>query len=99
VSRRARSCLSRALTRTWSLLAETATPGTTSLTLKHPAEEMGWRVGDRLGVATTTRSNSTVHTILGMLGTTVGRLVRHHASPGGGGAADAVRALGRPQGH
>ena len=61
----------RPLARTWTLLAETAGPGDTSLTLNHLPGEMGWRVGDRVGLATTSRSNSTTHTITAILGTTV----------------------------
>lgn len=53
---------------TWKLLAESVHPGDTSLKLHGsslPADELGWRVGDWIGVATTTRSRSTKHEIVG----------------------------------
>eukprot|EP00931_Biecheleriopsis_adriatica_P067560 TRINITY_DN4167_c0_g1_i1.p1 TRINITY_DN4167_c0_g1~~TRINITY_DN4167_c0_g1_i1.p1 ORF type:complete len:1079 (-),score=142.05 TRINITY_DN4167_c0_g1_i1:102-3338(-) len=53
----------RYLSRTWSLLSETVAPGTSMLSLKHNPAEMGWQPGDRVGVATTSLSNSTTHTI------------------------------------
>ena len=56
----------RRLVRTWSLLSQTAMPGQNVLYLKHDPAEMGWRVGDRIGLATTSRGESTVHRILGL---------------------------------
>eukprot|EP00930_Biecheleria_cincta_P056436 TRINITY_DN42567_c0_g1_i1.p1 TRINITY_DN42567_c0_g1~~TRINITY_DN42567_c0_g1_i1.p1 ORF type:complete len:863 (-),score=115.76 TRINITY_DN42567_c0_g1_i1:230-2818(-) len=53
----------RPLNRTWTLLASTASQGSSQLALKHDAELMGWRAGDRIGLATTTRRDSTVHRI------------------------------------
>lgn len=53
----------RRLARTWTLLSRTAKPGSKQLFLKHNAEVMGWRVGDRIGLATTSRGTSTQHTI------------------------------------
>jgi hypothetical protein len=41
----------RVMARTWSLLSSTATEGSTSLNLMHDVSEMGWRVGDRIAIA------------------------------------------------
>eukprot|EP00931_Biecheleriopsis_adriatica_P004358 TRINITY_DN106040_c0_g1_i1.p1 TRINITY_DN106040_c0_g1~~TRINITY_DN106040_c0_g1_i1.p1 ORF type:complete len:1261 (+),score=170.66 TRINITY_DN106040_c0_g1_i1:87-3869(+) len=43
----------RPLTRTFTLLAQTARAGDTRLSLKHSAQDMGWQVGDKIGVVTT----------------------------------------------
>ena len=43
----------RTLARTWSLLSEPLSPGMTSMKLMHDAYQMGWRVGDRLGISPT----------------------------------------------
>ncbi|KAJ1626510.1 hypothetical protein T492DRAFT_910036 [Pavlovales sp. CCMP2436] len=43
----------RPLTRTWSLLARDAQAGATSVELQHEPAAMGWRVGDRIGMAST----------------------------------------------
>ena len=48
----------RPLRRTWSLLAEPAHAGDTSVALLHDASAMGWRAGDRLVVAPTQRASS-----------------------------------------
>jgi len=58
----------RALNRTWTLLSMDAPQGSQELVLKHDAEIMGWRTGDRIGLATTTRSESTVHRIASING-------------------------------
>ena len=58
----------RRLQKTWTLLSSTAMPGETQLELKEDAREMGWRVGDRLGLATSSRRESTVHRIRGIQG-------------------------------
>lgn len=47
----------RPLRRTWSILSETAVIGGSSLRLSHSATAMGWRVGDRITIATTARSS------------------------------------------
>ena len=47
----------RPMARTWSLLAEPAPRGATSITLMHNPIAMGWRVGDRLLIAPTTRGS------------------------------------------
>jgi len=41
----------RELTRTWSLLASPFNQGANEIRLMHDAELMGWRVGDRVGIA------------------------------------------------
>ncbi|CAF1388780.1 unnamed protein product [Rotaria magnacalcarata] len=43
----------RPLARTWSLLADRATYGMSSISLLHKPEDMGWRVGDRIVIAPT----------------------------------------------
>ena len=48
----------RPLRRTWSLLAKPAAVGSTSLSLLHDPQAMGWRIGDRIMVAPTTRASS-----------------------------------------
>ena len=53
----------RPLRRTWSLLSQTVAPGQRVLQLKHDPAEMGWQPGDRIGLATTSRGQSTVHHI------------------------------------
>mmetsp|Transcript_35303 Transcript_35303/g.94015 ORF Transcript_35303/g.94015 Transcript_35303/m.94015 type:complete len:1048 (-) Transcript_35303:226-3369(-) len=53
----------RELARTWTLLSRTAHVGSTELFLKDEPASMGWRAGDRIGLATTSRGVSTVHTI------------------------------------
>eukprot|EP00927_Polykrikos_kofoidii_P025548 TRINITY_DN2292_c0_g1_i5.p1 TRINITY_DN2292_c0_g1~~TRINITY_DN2292_c0_g1_i5.p1 ORF type:complete len:1175 (-),score=137.28 TRINITY_DN2292_c0_g1_i5:107-3631(-) len=53
----------RELLRTWTLLSRTATAGSTVIFPKESPEFMRWRPGDRIGLATTTRGRSTVHTI------------------------------------
>eukprot|EP00435_Cladocopium_sp_Y103_P004117 s436_g1.t1 len=54
----------RRMMRTWSLLARTAERGDTQLFLKHDPSTMGWRVGDHVGVATTSRGVSPEHKII-----------------------------------
>jgi len=53
----------RKLQRTWTLLSKTVMAGETTLHLKHDPIAMGWQVGDRIGLATTSRGDSTVHRI------------------------------------
>jgi len=53
----------RKLERTWTLLSQTAPEGATKLYLKHDPVAMGWKAGDRIGLATTSRGQSTVHRI------------------------------------
>ena len=57
--------------RTWTLLSQTSEAGSTILTLKHNATAMGWQVGDDIGIATTTRSDSPRHTIVAINGVTL----------------------------
>eukprot|EP00756_Hemistasia_phaeocysticola_P000546 Hpha_TRINITY_DN10391_c0_g1::TRINITY_DN10391_c0_g1_i1::g.115990::m.115990 len=47
----------RPMARTWSLLAETAFAGDKILFLKDNPLDMGWKVGDRVGIAATSHSN------------------------------------------
>jgi len=54
----------RRMGRTWTLLSQTALPDEKVLYLKHDPRDMGWQVGDRIGLATTSRGESTVHRIL-----------------------------------
>lgn len=52
----------RKMVRTWSLLSERFKAGETSMRLMHSPVRMGWRVGDRIGVAPTTKgSDGTGH--------------------------------------
>merc|ERR1712190_598573 len=53
----------RRLERTWTLLSQTAPVGATELHLKHDPVAMGWQAGDRIGLATTSRGQSTIHRI------------------------------------
>ncbi|CAF4949646.1 unnamed protein product, partial [Rotaria sp. Silwood1] len=48
----------RYLARTWSLLADRATYGMSSISLLHKPEDMGWRVGDRIVIAPTMSGSS-----------------------------------------
>ena len=48
----------RPFERTWTLLAANAEAGATVLTLKHDPVQMGWAVGDEIGIATTRRSDA-----------------------------------------
>ena len=48
----------RPLLRTWSLLASAVVAGSSSISLLHEPQAMGWRVGDRLMLAPTTRSSA-----------------------------------------
>ncbi|CAF0723862.1 unnamed protein product [Adineta steineri] len=48
----------RYLARTWSLLANKATYGMTSISLSHKPEDMGWKVGDRIVIAPTVTGSS-----------------------------------------
>ncbi|CAK0820094.1 unnamed protein product [Prorocentrum cordatum] len=59
----------RPLARTMSLLSSGAAQGSSQLALKHDPGDMGWRVGDRVGVATTRarQSDSSEHTIVELL--------------------------------
>jgi len=41
------------LARTWSLLSKPLVPGATTMTLMHNPTQMGWKVGDRLGISPT----------------------------------------------
>jgi hypothetical protein len=50
----------RPLTRSWSLLAESAAASASTLTLLHDPLEMGWRVGDRIMLAPTARGSAGV---------------------------------------
>lgn len=74
----------RPLTRTFTLLAKTARAGDTRLILKHSAKDMGWQVGDKIGVVTTgnvegnlagydppPKDGSTRHTISSIDGNTI----------------------------
>merc|ERR1719491_1024835 len=45
----------RKLAKTWTLLAATASAGTTTISLKDDPAEMGWREGDQIAIATTSR--------------------------------------------
>ena len=56
----------RRLGRTWTLLSQTVLPGQSVLFLKHDPSDMGWQVGDRIGLATTSRGESTVHRIVSL---------------------------------
>ncbi len=47
----------RPLQRTWSLLDQPLSVGETSLRLLHHPFQMGWRIGDRIGVAPTERAS------------------------------------------
>ncbi|CAF3059576.1 unnamed protein product [Rotaria sp. Silwood2] len=47
----------RPLARTWSLLADRGIYGTSSISLLHNPDDMGWRVGDRVVVAPTVPSS------------------------------------------
>jgi hypothetical protein len=46
------------LARTWSLLASPLAPGQSTLSLMHDVQDMGWSVGDRIQIATTTSNGS-----------------------------------------
>lgn len=48
----------RKLERTWSLLAEPLSSGDTKMNLLHNPILMGWRVGDRIGIAPTEKRSS-----------------------------------------
>jgi len=55
----------RPLQRTMTLLSTEALSGSSQIALKHDPSEMGWRVGDQIGVATTNarKADSTTHRI------------------------------------
>ena len=53
----------RTLSRTWTLLSEDHSKSDSILKLKHDADEMNWRVGDKIAIATTNRGSSSEHTI------------------------------------
>eukprot|EP00122_Pirum_gemmata_P002882 Pgem_evm1s2600 len=61
----------RELKRTWSLLAANGEEGSDTISLQHNPEEMGWKVGDEIVVATTNRGDSTKHTITTFKGTEI----------------------------
>eukprot|EP00440_Ansanella_granifera_P037063 gb/GFBE01040220.1/.p1 GENE.gb/GFBE01040220.1/~~gb/GFBE01040220.1/.p1 ORF type:complete len:1500 (+),score=225.46 gb/GFBE01040220.1/:1-4500(+) len=61
----------RKLARTWTLLASNAFAGENQLQLKDDPSAMGWRMGDRIGVATTSRGESTNHKITSIRAKTV----------------------------
>lgn len=69
----------RKLERTWTLLTSTGFPQQSVLQLKDDPAAMGWRQGDRIGVATTNQGESTVHTItsLGAKSVTIEPPLRH----------------------
>jgi len=46
------------LTRTWSLLSQAIRAGATEMKLLHNPTDMGWKVGDRLGLAPTAHTSS-----------------------------------------
>ena len=48
----------RPLDRTWTLLASNSAAGSSVLNVKHDPDAMGWQVGDEIGIATTTRTDS-----------------------------------------
>eukprot|EP00931_Biecheleriopsis_adriatica_P093048 TRINITY_DN667_c0_g1_i1.p1 TRINITY_DN667_c0_g1~~TRINITY_DN667_c0_g1_i1.p1 ORF type:complete len:1526 (+),score=218.47 TRINITY_DN667_c0_g1_i1:80-4579(+) len=54
----------RKLERTWTLLSSNGFPGQNVLQLKDDPTSMGWEVGDRIGVATTSSGESTVHRVV-----------------------------------
>lgn len=59
----------RPLGRTWSLLAADVAPGESVLRLQHAPVEMGWRVGDRVGIASTlfrVGQRSTTHQVVAL---------------------------------
>lgn len=53
----------RRMQKTWTLLSATARVGSTVLQLKDDPRVMQWRIGDRIGIATTTLGLSTQHRI------------------------------------
>lgn len=56
----------RTLERTWTLLSKDQGKWDNHLWLKHSAESMGWRIGDKIAIATTNRGSSTEHRIVGI---------------------------------
>eukprot|EP00122_Pirum_gemmata_P007993 Pgem_evm1s7355 len=58
----------RELERTWTLLAQNAKPGEASITVDHNPEKMGWKIGDDIVIATTSKGDSTKHVITGIQG-------------------------------
>lgn len=56
----------RRLGRTWSLLAQDVFVNQTKLRFKHSLEAMGWRVGDTIGIATTSRDPTRPYKIVGL---------------------------------
>eukprot|EP00443_Scrippsiella_acuminata_P042009 CAMPEP_0115286310 /NCGR_PEP_ID=MMETSP0270-20121206/61878_1 /TAXON_ID=71861 /ORGANISM="Scrippsiella trochoidea, Strain CCMP3099" /LENGTH=1525 /DNA_ID=CAMNT_0002703355 /DNA_START=436 /DNA_END=5010 /DNA_ORIENTATION=+ len=52
------------LGRTWTLLSRSVAEGARELFLKHSPSDMGWSIGDQVGVATTSRGESTKHRIV-----------------------------------
>mmetsp|Transcript_117680 Transcript_117680/g.377616 ORF Transcript_117680/g.377616 Transcript_117680/m.377616 type:complete len:988 (+) Transcript_117680:2-2965(+) len=52
------------MARTWCLLNRTARAGSTELFLNFDPSAMGWKVGDRIGLATTSMGTSTKHQIV-----------------------------------
>jgi len=61
----------RPLEKTWTVLDRNHEAGHTELHLKENPSVMGWRVGDRIGVATTTRGSSSIHHITSLSGNSV----------------------------
>eukprot|EP00437_Effrenium_voratum_P009909 CAMPEP_0181428788 /NCGR_PEP_ID=MMETSP1110-20121109/16861_1 /TAXON_ID=174948 /ORGANISM="Symbiodinium sp., Strain CCMP421" /LENGTH=1773 /DNA_ID=CAMNT_0023552029 /DNA_START=37 /DNA_END=5358 /DNA_ORIENTATION=- len=72
----------RRLARTWTLLSRTAESGTRELFLKHDLVQMGWRIGDHIGVATTSRGVSPEHQILDIRPASEWRLALHSVEAG-----------------
>ncbi|CAK9057639.1 Cell surface hyaluronidase (Cell migration-inducing hyaluronidase 2) (Transmembrane protein 2) [Durusdinium trenchii] len=72
----------RRLKRTWTLLARTAEKDDKQLFLKHDPLEMGWRIGDHIGLATTSRGQSPERRIVDISPATVWRLDLHNATAG-----------------
>jgi len=72
----------RRLQRTWTLLSRTAERGDTQLFLKHDPSAMGWRVGDHVGVATTSHGTSPEHRIVKIGPASVWRLDLYNATGG-----------------
>ena len=54
----------RPLARTWTLLSRPAVAGASHIFTKHALGDMGWRAGDRIGIATTSEQRSTRYTIV-----------------------------------
>ena len=69
VSRPSIEIAGRPVVRTWTMLAKSVSAGESTLWLEHNPEALGWRVGDRVSIATS-GSDSTVRVIQCLLNST-----------------------------